>query len=39
MGLLAGFDVEMFRVEEHDDQPDVRDPKHRHLFHVVARKR
>jgi len=36
--LLQGFDIEMMRVEERDDPPDVRNPKHWHLFHVVARK-
>jgi tellurite methyltransferase len=39
VALLAGFDIEMMRVEERDDPPDVREPKHWHLFHVVARKR
>lgn len=38
VALLAGFDIEMLRVEERDDPPDVREPKHSHLFHVVARK-
>ena len=37
--LLAGFDIEVWRTEERDDPPDVREPKHWHLFHVVARKR
>ena len=37
--LLEGFEIEMFRVEERDDAPDVRNPKHWRLFHVVARKR
>ena len=37
--LLEGFDIEDLRVEEKDDPPDVRKPKHWHLFHVVARKR
>lgn len=36
--LLEGFDVEMLREEEKDDAPDVRNPKHWQLFHVVARK-
>jgi len=36
--MLAGFDIEMLRIEERDDPPDVREPKHWHLFHVVARK-
>jgi len=39
MALLAGFDIEMLRIEERDDPPDVREPKHWHLFRVVARKR
>lgn len=37
--LLDGFDVEMIREEEKDDPPDVRNPKHWHLFHVVAKKK
>jgi tellurite methyltransferase len=37
--LLAEFDIEMMQIEERDDPPDVREPKHWHLFHVVARKR
>jgi tellurite methyltransferase len=36
--LLQGFEIEMMRTEERDDQPDVRNPKHWQLFHVVARK-
>lgn len=36
--LFEGFEIELFRVEERDDPPDVRNPKHWHLFHVVARK-
>ena len=36
--LLEGFDIEMIREEERDDAPDVRNPKHWQLFHVVARK-
>lgn len=39
MQLLAGFDVEMLRIEERDDAPELREPKHWHMFHVVARKR
>lgn len=39
VALLAGFDIEVLRIEERDDPPDVREPKHWHLFHVVARKR
>lgn len=36
--LLEGFEIEMMRVEEEHDPSDLRSPKHRHLFHVVARK-
>lgn len=36
--LLEGFDIEMMEEEEADDEPDVRSPKHWHLFHVVAKK-
>jgi SAM-dependent methyltransferase len=36
--LLEGFDIEMMRVEERDDAPEVRNPKHWHMFHVVAKK-
>lgn len=38
LALLAGFEIEMLRIEERDDPPDLREPKHWHLFHVVARK-
>lgn len=38
LGLLDGFEVEMIREEERDDAPDVRNPKHWQLFHVVARR-
>ena len=37
--LLEGFEVEFMEEEEEDDDPDVRNPKHWQLFHVVARKR
>jgi tellurite methyltransferase len=37
--LLRGFDVERFDEIEEDGQTAVGDPKHWHLFHVVARKR
>lgn len=37
--LLGGFEIEMMREEERDDTPDVRNPKHWQIFHVVARKR
>ncbi|MBT6146550.1 MAG: class I SAM-dependent methyltransferase [Gemmatimonadetes bacterium] len=36
--LLEGFEIEMMDEEEMDDTPDVRNPKHWQLFHVVARK-
>lgn len=39
LALLAAFEIEMMRVEERDDPPDVRRPKHWQLFHVVAKKR
>jgi hypothetical protein len=38
VALLEGFEIEMMRIEERDDGPEVRNPKHWHLFHVVARK-
>lgn len=38
VALLKGFEIEMMRIEERDDGPEVRNPKHWHLFHVVARK-
>jgi hypothetical protein len=39
VALLAGCDIEVLRIEERDDSSDVREPKHWHRFHVVARKR
>jgi SAM-dependent methyltransferase len=36
--LLDGFEIEMMREEEKDDWPEARNPKHWHLFHVVAKK-
>ncbi len=39
LALLAGFEIEMLRIEERDDPPEERDPKHWHLFHVVGRRR
>ncbi len=36
--LLAGFAIESMEEEEMDDTPEVRNPKHWQLFHVVARK-
>ena len=38
MKLLEGFEIEMMNEEERNDPPDVRNPKHWQLFHVVARK-
>ena len=37
--LLGGFEIEVMDEEESDDTPDVRNPKHWQLFHVVAKKR
>lgn len=37
--LLKDFEIEVMNEEEKDDPPDVRNPKHWQLFHVVARKR
>ena len=39
MRLLEGFEIEVMNEEEEDDDPEVRNPKHWQLFHVVARKR
>ena len=36
--LLEDFEIEMMIEEEKDDAPDVRNPKHWQLFHVVAKK-
>jgi tellurite methyltransferase len=36
--LLDGFEIEMMRIEERDDKPEVLKPKHWHMFHVVAKK-
>ena len=36
--LLDGFEIEMMTEEERDDTPEVRNPKHWQIFHVVARK-
>jgi len=36
--LLEGFAIEMMHEEERDDTPEVRNPKHWQLFHVVAKK-
>ena len=39
MTLLEGFEIELMNEEEKDDPPELRSPKHWHLFHVVAKKR
>jgi SAM-dependent methyltransferase len=39
LGLLDGFDVEMFDEEEADSTTPRGKPKHWHIFHIVARKR
>jgi SAM-dependent methyltransferase len=36
--LLSSFDVELFDEVEEDSQTAVGDPKHWHVFHVVARR-
>ena len=38
MTLLEGFEIEMMNEEEKDDPPELRNPKHWQLFHVVAKK-
>jgi hypothetical protein len=37
--LLDGFEIELMNEEEKDDPPELRNPKHWQIFHVVARKR
>lgn len=39
LALLDGFDVEMFEEEEADGVTPRGNPKHWHIFHIVARKR
>jgi SAM-dependent methyltransferase len=39
MALLDGFDLEMFEEEEADSVTPRGNPKHWHIFHIVARKR
>jgi SAM-dependent methyltransferase len=39
LGLLEGFDLEMFEEEETDGTTPRGKPKHWHIFHIVARKR
>ncbi len=36
--LLEGFSIEMIREEERDDPPELRNPKHWQIFHIVAKK-
>ena len=37
--LMNGFEIELLEEEESDDSPDVRNPKHWQLFHLVAKKK
>ena len=39
VALLDGFDLEMFEEEETDGTTPRGNPKHWHIFHIVARKR
>ncbi len=39
LALLDGFEVEMFEEEEADSVTPRGNPKHWHIFHIVARKR
>jgi tellurite methyltransferase len=39
LALLDGLDVEMFEEEEADSVTPRGNPKHWHIFHIVARKR
>jgi tellurite methyltransferase len=39
LALLDGFDLEMFEEEEADGVTPRGNPKHWHIFHIVARKR
>ncbi|MCW5733812.1 MAG: class I SAM-dependent methyltransferase [Enhydrobacter sp.] len=39
LALLDGFDIEMFEEEEADGVTPRGNPKHWHIFHIVARKR
>jgi SAM-dependent methyltransferase len=38
-GMLGAFDIEMFDEEEADSVTPRGNPKHWHIFHIVARKR
>jgi len=37
-GLLSGLSVELFDEEERDSQDALGNPKHWHVFHIVARR-
>ncbi len=37
--LLDGFELELFEEEEADSVTPRGNPKHWHIFHIVARKR
>jgi SAM-dependent methyltransferase len=39
LSLLNGFDLEMFEEEEADSVTPRGNPKHWHIFHIVARRR
>jgi tellurite methyltransferase len=39
LALLNGFDLEMFDEEESDSVTPRGNPKHWHIFHIVARRR
>ena len=36
--MLDGYRIEKLREEERDDPAEFRNPKHWHVFHVVAKK-
>jgi tellurite methyltransferase len=37
--LLEPFEIELFNVEEEDGKTALQEPKHWHIFHIVAKKR
>jgi SAM-dependent methyltransferase len=39
LSLLTGFDLELFEEEEADSVTPRGNPKHWHIFHIVARRR
>lgn len=39
LALMKDFEIDKMRIEERDDAPDLRSPKHWHIFHIVARKK